>query len=69
LTRAYIRHLFKSGEVLALRLATWHNLAFLHRLMEEMRAAIRQGTFPAFRTEFLRMYRRAGTSGDPSKGD
>ncbi|HLT57741.1 MAG TPA: tRNA guanosine(34) transglycosylase Tgt [Limnochordales bacterium] len=68
-TRAYIRHLFKSGEVLALRLATWHNLAFLHRLMEEMRAAIRQGTFPAFRTEFLRMYRRAGTSGDPSKGD
>lgn len=68
-TRSYIRHLFKSGEVLALRLATWHNLAFLHRLMEEMRAAIRQGTFPAFRTEFLRMYRRAGTSGDPSKGD
>src|SRR5690606_15597407 len=62
-TRAYIRHLFKAGEVLAMRLATWHNLAFLHRLMTEIRAAIRQGTFPEFRAQFLRTYRGARETG------
>ena len=41
-SRAYIRHLFKAGEILALRLASIHNLRFLTRMMEEMRAAIEQ---------------------------
>ena len=41
-SRAYIRHLFKAGEILALRLNTIHNLRFLTRMMEEMRAAIEQ---------------------------
>lgn len=77
-TRAYIRHLFKAGEVLGMRLATWHNLAFLHRLMNDMRAAIREGTFPEFRTRFLQAYRRSretgtgcgeGTPPAPSKGE
>ena len=41
-SRAYIRHLFKAGEILALRLASIHNLRFLTRMMEQMRAAIEQ---------------------------
>ncbi len=70
-TRAYIRHLFKSGEVLGMRLATWHNLAFLYGLMDDVRRHIREGTFAQFRDEFLRTYRgagKAGTPADPSKG-
>ena len=39
-TRAYIRHLFKAGEILALRLNSIHNVYFLTKMMEEMRAAI-----------------------------
>ena len=41
-SRAYIRHLFASGELLAMRLATIHNLHFVFRLMEQIREAIRQ---------------------------
>lgn len=44
-TAAYIHHLFKAGEVLGLRLASVHNLRFLARQMEEMRAALDSGTF------------------------
>ena len=39
-TRAYIRHLFKAGEILALRLNSIHNVYFLTRMMAEMRQAI-----------------------------
>lgn len=42
---AYIRHLFKTDEPLAARLATLHNLAFYARLMREVRDAIEQGTW------------------------
>jgi queuine tRNA-ribosyltransferase/7-cyano-7-deazaguanine tRNA-ribosyltransferase len=42
-TRAYIRHLFASGELLAMRLATIHNLHFVFGLMEDIRGAIRAG--------------------------
>ena len=41
-TRAYIRHLFKAGEILALRLNSIHNIYFLTKMMEEMRDAIEQ---------------------------
>jgi queuine tRNA-ribosyltransferase len=41
-SRAYIRHLLKAEEILALRLCSIHNLRFLTRMMEEMRAAIEQ---------------------------
>jgi queuine tRNA-ribosyltransferase len=41
-TRAYIRHLFASGELLAMRLATIHNLHYIFRLMESIRESIRQ---------------------------
>ena len=43
---AYVRHLFKAGEFLAMRLASLHNLWFYARLMQEIREAIEQGTWP-----------------------
>ena len=52
----YLHHLFRSSELLALRLATLHNLRFVMRLMEEMRGAIVAGTFAAFAQEFLGRY-------------
>ena len=53
---AYLRHLFKAGEMLGPRLASIHNLRFILRLMAEMRAAIAEGHFNAFRTDFLATY-------------
>lgn len=47
-TRAYIRHLFKSGEMLAMRLAVIHNLYFYNNLMEKIRKALDNGTFEEF---------------------
>ncbi len=52
----YVRHLFKAREILGLRLATLHNLRFILRLMERMRAAIQNGEFTAFRESFLGSY-------------
>jgi len=49
---AYVHHLFRAKELLAFRLATIHNLRFVTRLMEEMRAAIQQGGFEAYRAAF-----------------
>jgi queuine tRNA-ribosyltransferase len=50
-TRAYIRHLIKSGEVLGIRLTSLHNLRFLIRMMEEMRESILSGSFEEYRKE------------------
>ncbi|MDR2421452.1 MAG: tRNA guanosine(34) transglycosylase Tgt [Oscillospiraceae bacterium] len=50
-SRAYLRHLFKAGEALALRLAVTHNLWFYNELMSRLRAAIDAGEFAAFRRE------------------
>lgn len=44
-TRAYVRHLFMAKEILGARLTTYHNLAFYHRLMADIRDALRGGTF------------------------
>ena len=44
-SRAYLRHLFKSEELTALRLATIHNLRFMLKVMEEIRASIKAGEF------------------------
>ncbi|HEX5043049.1 MAG TPA: tRNA guanosine(34) transglycosylase Tgt [Candidatus Polarisedimenticolaceae bacterium] len=52
-SRAYLRHLFVSGEILAARLHTIHNLTFYLGLMERMRAAIAAGAFAHFREAFL----------------
>ncbi len=54
--RAYLSHLFHTGEVLGLRLATAHNLRFYLRLMADLRAAIREGRFQAWSREFLQQY-------------
>lgn len=51
-SRAYIRHLFKSGEQLAGRLAVTHNLYFYNTLMEKIRGAIDNGEFEAFREHY-----------------
>ena len=51
-TAAYVHHLFRAKELLAYRLATIHNLRFILRLMEEMRAAIAAGEFADYRREF-----------------
>jgi queuine tRNA-ribosyltransferase len=48
LSRAYLRHLYISGEILAARALTEHNLHFYARLMDAMRAAIASRTFGAF---------------------
>jgi queuine tRNA-ribosyltransferase len=55
-TRAYIRHLLKAGEILGLRLTTFHNLYFTMRLMDKIREAIEGDYLPEFRDEFLAKY-------------
>lgn len=50
-SRAYIRHLFKANEMLAMRLAVMHNLYFYNELMENIRNAIENNEFEAFRRE------------------
>ncbi len=52
-SRAYIRHLFVAKEVLAIRLATIHNLYFLESLMGQIRAAIRENRFAELAREWL----------------
>ena len=55
-SRAYLRHLFMSSELLAYRLLTLHNVTFYLRLMREMRAAILQGVLEPFQARFLSRY-------------
>lgn len=57
---AYLHHLFRAGEILALRLASAHNLRFLARQMEAMRDAIESGTFAAEKAAFDVRYRPVG---------
>jgi len=54
-SRAYIRHLFQSKEILGLQLATMHNLYFYQRLMREARKVIEQGTFCQWKNEQLQL--------------
>ncbi|MCC8123736.1 MAG: tRNA guanosine(34) transglycosylase Tgt [Oscillospiraceae bacterium] len=51
-SRAYLRHLFAAGEMLAMRLAVLHNLYFYNSLMAQMRLALDAGHFSAFREEY-----------------
>ena len=55
-TRAYIRHLVKTNEILGIRLISLHNLRFLTRLMEQVREAIEQDDLLGFREEFYKKY-------------
>ncbi len=51
-SRAYVRHLFKAGEMLAGRLAVMHNLYFYNTLAEKIREALDNGTFEQFRKKY-----------------
>ena len=55
-SRAYLRHLFKSQEILGSMLASYHNLYFLHNMMAEIRNAIQENRFEEYRTNFLKRY-------------
>lgn len=57
-TAAYLRHLYKCEEILASRLATYHNLYFYKNLMEQIRKAIAEERLLEFRKEFLSKYRK-----------
>ncbi|HEX8174627.1 MAG TPA: tRNA guanosine(34) transglycosylase Tgt [Pyrinomonadaceae bacterium] len=52
-SRAYLRHLYQTGEMLASILLTHHNLAFFLDTMRRVRQSIRSGDFTRFRREFL----------------
>ena len=56
-SRAYLRHLYVAGEILSMRLNTWHNLHFYLELMRQARQAIVEGRFAPFAAEFLATYR------------
>ena len=51
-SRAYLRHLFAAGEMLAMRLAVLHNLYFYNNLMARIRQALDEDAFEAFRREY-----------------
>lgn len=55
-SRAYLRHLFKTGELLAYRLATIHNVHFLLHLMRDIRESIANNRFSEFKERFLANY-------------
>jgi len=55
-SRAYIRHLFKAGEILGAHLASVHNLRFLLRLMERVREAIERDALEGLRSDFYAHY-------------
>ena len=55
-SRAYIRHLFKAKEMLAMRLCVMHNLFFYNRLMENIRKAIEEDRYPQFKKEKIASY-------------
>ena len=53
-TRAYVRHLFKAGEMLAMRFGVMHNLWYYNNLMCRIRAAIEAGEYAKFKEEFFK---------------
>jgi queuine tRNA-ribosyltransferase len=62
-SRAYLRHLYLSGEILGMRLNTLHNLHFFLNLMKNARNAILENRFAAFKKEFLEGYQQDISSG------
>jgi queuine tRNA-ribosyltransferase len=64
-SRSYLRHLFKSREILAAMLATRHNLHYLMSLMQDIRQAIREGRFSSFKRSFLQTYQMGLDEGAP----
>jgi queuine tRNA-ribosyltransferase len=56
-SRAYLRHLYMAGEILAMVLNTIHNVRFYLALMERIREAIRDDRYPEFQEQFLSLRR------------
>ncbi|HET6512602.1 MAG TPA: tRNA guanosine(34) transglycosylase Tgt [Candidatus Kapabacteria bacterium] len=56
-TKAYLSHLFNTNEILGLRLATEHNIAFYQQLMRTIRLHILQGTFAEWRMKWIARYK------------
>ena len=52
-SRSYLRHLMVENELLGMRLLSLHNIAFLFHLMDQIRYHIANGSFPAFKKDFL----------------
>ena len=68
-SRAYLRHLFRTGEILAARLNTIHNVHYYQAVMARCREAIGQGCYDDFRREFLaRTAERPGDRGPVEAG-
>lgn len=59
-TKAYIRHLFKAKEMLAMRLCVMHNLYFFNSMMEEIRQAIEEDRFPEYKKAKLEAFKQNG---------
>lgn len=55
-SRAYMRHLFKTQEILCSMLASYHNLYFLHNLVKDARRAVEENRFLSFKKNFLKEY-------------
>ena len=51
-SKAYLRHLLKSGEMLGMRFCVLHNLYFYNTLMERIRDSLDEGRFAEFRNEY-----------------
>ncbi len=60
-SKAYIRHLFKAKEMLAMRLCVLHNLYFFNTLMEEIRQALDEDRFPQYKKEKLEGFKIAAS--------
>ena len=56
-SRSYLRHIFKSQEILSSMLASYHNLYFLHNLVKEAREAINNDRFDEYREVFLKRFK------------
>ena len=55
-SRAYLHHLYKQNEMGACMLGSYHNLAFLHTMIKEIRTAINENRFNDYRRAFLQRY-------------
>ncbi|MCC8097573.1 MAG: tRNA-guanine transglycosylase, partial [Eubacterium sp.] len=60
-SRAYLRHLFKAKEMLAMRLAVLHNLYFYNKLTAEIRQALDEGRFAEYKRAKLEGFRENGS--------
>ena len=56
-SRAYLRHLYKDQEILSAMLASYHNLYFLHNMIDEIRVAISEDRFIEYKENFLKRFK------------